>query len=335
MRWLKAITTTGIHFYPGRLATSMKLSGRRILVTGGAGFIGSHLAEYLLKNGNNVVIVDDFSNGEYTYVPDEAEVLEADLTDPDTVKEAVSEDVDIVFHLAARKDPNDDDPRGQFVQNTTMTHLLLERCRDVGVDRFALASSSTVYGEAPRPTPEDHAPLEPISVYGASKLGEEALASTYAHSHGVNVYVFRFANVVGARLRGAVIPDFIEKLLQDPTTLTVLGDGRQEKSYMYVTDCVDAMNHVVESASENSGPVYTYNLGTKTTTSVDDIAEIVCEELEVDPTLKYTGGDRGWVGDVPRMRLSTQRLDKLEWQPEYESHSAVQIATREIADELS
>ena len=312
----------------------MDLSGQRILITGGAGFIGSHLTEYLIGKDNEVTVVDDFSNSTPDWVPEEAEVIEANLTDLKAVKEVVTTDIDIVFHLAARKDPNDDDPRGQFAENTTMTHLLLEQCRAVGVETFAFASSSTVYGEAPRPTPEDYAPLEPISVYGASKLGEEGLVSTYAHSHGMETFVFRFANIVGPRLRGAVIPDFIEKLRADPESLTILGDGRQEKSYMHVSDCVDAMAHIIENVPEQAGPVHTYNLGTRTTTSVDEIADIVCEVLAVEPTFEYTGGDRGWTGDVPKMRLSTEKLNSLGWEAEYQSSPAVRQAAEELAQEL-
>ena len=312
----------------------MDLSQRRILITGGAGFIGSHLAENLLEANNDVLIVDDFSNSTQEWVPDGAAVIEADLTDREAVENVVTADLDIVFHLAARKDPNDDDPRGQFAENTTMTHLLLEQCRTAGVEQFAFASSSTVYGEAPRPTPEDYAPLEPISVYGASKLGEEGLVSTYAHSYGMTAFIFRFANIVGPRLRGAVIPDFIEKLRADPGSLTILGDGRQEKSYMHVTDCVNAMSYLVEHTTEQSGPVHTFNLGTKTTTSVDEIAGIVSEVLDVDPTFEYTGGDRGWTGDVPKMRLSTEKLAALGWEPNYESSPAVRVAAEELAQEL-
>lgn len=186
----------------------MDLFGRRILVAGGAGFVGSHLANHLQKE-NRVLVADNCSNGKSAWVPTAAEFHDADLTDPDVVAETVDLDIDIVFHFAARKDPNNEDPRGQFRENTTMTHLLLEECREAAVDKFVFASSSTVYGEAPRPTPEDHAPLEPISAYGAGKLGEEGLVSTYAHSHGMTAWTFRFANVVGPQLRGAVIPDFI------------------------------------------------------------------------------------------------------------------------------
>lgn len=313
----------------------MELEDRRILVTGGAGFIGSHLTEVLLERDNHVTIVDDFSNGRTEWIPDGADCIEADLTEQAVVEEVVDSDIDIVFHFAARKDPNDDDPRGQFAENTTMTHQLLERCRQVDVSEFAFASSSTVYGEAPRPTPEDYAPLEPISVYGAAKLGEEGLVTTYAHSHGLKAYVFRFANVVGPRLRGAVIPDFIEKLRADPETLRILGDGKQEKSYMHVSDCVDAMCHVVEQAPRAAPEwsLHTFNLGTETTTSVDTIADIVSDVLGVDPDYEYTGGKRGWTGDVPRMRLSTAKLAALGWRAELHSKAAVRRAAEELVGE--
>lgn len=310
----------------------MQLSNKQVLITGGAGFIGSHLSSTLLEAENEVIVADDFSQGTRDWIPSGATVIDADLTKERDVSNAVNDDVDVVFHLAARKETNDDDPRSQFAENTTMTHLLLERCRTVGVEEFAFASSSTVYGEAPRPTPEDYAPLEPISAYGASKLGEEGLVSTYAHSHGVTAYVFRFANVVGPRLRGAVIPDFIEKLRNDPEILTILGNGRQEKSYMHVSDCVDAMTYVVEHSEDD--PISFYNLGTEDTTSVNKIAEIVSEVIGADPEFEYTGGERGWTGDVPKMRLSVEKLASLGWQPEYESDQAVRRAAEELAREL-
>jgi UDP-glucose 4-epimerase len=202
---------------------------------------------------------------------------------------------------------------------------------DVGVSNIAFTSSSTVYGEAPRPTPEDYAPMEPISIYGSSKLADEALLSTYAHSYDFTVWVFRFANIVGPHQRGTVIPDFIEKLSDDPSELTILGNGRQEKSYLHVTECVDAIQHVIETAS---GDLNTYNLGTRTTTSVTDIADIVSDEMDLDPTYSYTGGDRGWTGDVPKMRLSIEKLSALGWEPSLSSHEAVRRATQELAAEM-
>jgi UDP-glucose 4-epimerase len=212
-----------------------------------------------------------------------------------------------------------------------MTHNVLERMDSVGVDHLAYTSSSTVYGEAPRPTPEDFAPLEPISEYGAGKLAEEGLISTYAHSHGIQAWVFRFANIVGPRLRGAVVPDFIEKLRDDPDELVILGDGRQEKSYMHIEECLDAMVHVVEHADD---ALNTYNLGTRTTTSVDTIADIVADEMGLDPAYEHTGGERGWTGDVPRMRLSIEKLSALGWEPAQSSDDAIRQSVRELLDEL-
>ncbi|TKX56761.1 NAD-dependent epimerase/dehydratase family protein [Halorubrum sp. SS7] len=309
----------------------MNLADSRVLVTGGAGLVGSHLAAALLDRGATVRVADDLSKGTRDRVPDGAEFVEADVTDPDAVARAVTADLDAVFHFAAYTDTNYDDDRALFEENTAMTYNVLERMREVGVDRFAFTSSSTVYGEAPRPTPEDYAPLEPISMYGSAKLADEALISTFAHSYGIQSWVFRFANIVGPRQRGNVIPDFIQKLDDDPTELEILGDGRQEKSYMHVTECVDAIQHVVEHADDD---LNVYNLGTRTTTSVTRIADVVSEELGVDPAYSYTGGDRGWTGDVPKMRLSIEKLSALGWEPSIESDEAVRRSARELIDEI-
>ncbi|MFC7250340.1 NAD-dependent epimerase/dehydratase family protein [Halomicroarcula sp. GCM10025324] len=308
----------------------MTSSSRRIVVTGGAGFIGSHLVDRLVGD-NDVIVADDGSNGRVEWVDDGASFVDGDLTDADVVAEAITPDVDMVVHLAASKLVDTDDPRKQFEDNSEITYNILERMDDVGVEDLVFTSSSTVYGEAPRPTPEDYAPLEPISVYGATKLAEESLVSTYAHSHDIQSWVFRFANIVGPRLLGAVIPDFIEKLRADPETLTILGDGRQEKSYMHVDECLDAMLYAVEHAEKDHN---VFNLGTRTTTSVDRIATIVAEEMGVDPDREYTGGKRGWTGDVPRMRLSVEKLSGLGWEPAQSSDDAVRQTVRELLDEL-
>ncbi|MGQ3328596.1 NAD-dependent epimerase/dehydratase family protein [Halorubrum sp. FL23] len=310
----------------------MDLSNSTALVTGGAGLVGSHLAARLRDRGATVRVADDLSKGDRERVPDGVEFVRADLTAPDGVAEAVTGDLDVVFHFAAYTDTNYDDDRELFEANTEMTYNVLERMHEVGVDRLAFTSSSTVYGEAPRPTPEDHGPLEPISIYGSSKLADEALISTHAHSYGVQSWVFRFANIVGPHQRGNVIPDFIQKLDADPSELEILGDGRQEKSYMHVSECVDAIQHVVEHAADE---LNVYNLGTETTTSVTDIADIVSDELGVDPEYAYTGGDRGWTGDVPKMRLSIEKLTDLGWEPSIESDEAVRRSARELIDEIA
>jgi UDP-glucose 4-epimerase len=307
----------------------MELSGQRILVTGGAGFVGSHLAAELATD-NDVVVADDLSNGRREWVPDDATFSQVDLADRAGLEAVVTEDLDLVVHAAADKDASRDDV-AQFRSNTAITAGLLDRMEEVGVDSLAFTSSSVVYGEASRPTPEDFAPLEPISVYGAAKVAEEGLCSVYAHSHDVQTWVFRFANVVGPRLRGAVVPDFIEKLREDPNRLTILGDGRQEKSYLHVSDCIAAIEHTLEHADEAYN---VYNLGTWSTTSVDQIAAIVADEMGVDPQQEYTGGERGWTGDVPRMRLDVERLEELGFEPALESDEAVRRATRELLAEL-
>jgi UDP-glucose 4-epimerase len=308
----------------------MELTGKRLLVTGGAGTIGSHLTERLLAN-NDMVVADDLSAGRREWVPDEAEFVECDLTASEEVAKVLTEEIDAVIHLAAAKLVDTDAPRKQFEDNTRMTYNLAERAHEVGVDRFVFTSSSTVYGEAPSPTPEDYAPLEPISIYGAAKLADEHLLSVYAHSHGMTIWNFRFANIVGSRLRGAVVPDFIEKLRENPDSLTILGDGRQEKSYIHIDECIEAMEHVIERTNE---PMNTYNIGTRTTTSVTRIADIVGEEMGLDPTYEYTGGERGWTGDIPRMRLSIEKLAALGWSPEKSSDDAVRKATRELSEEI-
>lgn len=304
----------------------MELSDNRIVITGGAGFIGSHLVNSLSER-NTVIVVDDLSNGNAEWVPATAEFHHGDLTDQQVLRDALDHEVDGVFHFAARKNVNDPSPREQYETNLATTYNLLEEMDRYGISNIAFASSSTVYGEAPRPTPETHPP-SPISPYGAAKAAEESLCQVFAHSHGFTTWIFRFANVVGPRLQpGAVIVDFIQKLKDDPTELEILGNGQQEKSYLHIEDCIDAMQFVV---TETATPVNLYNLGTTTATTVTTIAEIVAQELGLDPEFSFTGGDRGWVGDVPLMQLSIDRLRSLGWDANYSSDDAVREATKAL-----
>jgi len=309
----------------------MVTTDSRVLVTGGAGMVGSHLVDRLIETGNEVVVADNFETGRESWVNDEATVAEVDLTDRAAVFDCIDSEFDLICHFAALKQVREPDPRAQFEANTAMTYNVAEAAVDAGVENIAYTSSSTVYGEAPRPTPEDYPPIEPISVYGSSKVADESLLSTYGHTEDLTVWIFRFANIVGPRLRGAVIPDFIEKLRSDPETLKILGDGRQQKSYMHIEDCISAICHVITETNES---VNTFNLGTRTTTSVTRIADIVSEELGVEPSYSYTGGDRGWEGDVPKMRLSIEKLSALGWSPDHSSDQAVRRAAGELAAEL-
>ncbi len=306
------------------------MKDKRILVTGGAGFVGSHLVEQLVDS-NDVTVIDNCSSGQENWVPVDATLIRGDLRDRTVVSNVLSPEFDVVFHLAASKAVDSDRPRKQFESNTQITYNVLESMRKYNIGELVYTSSSTVYGEAPRPTPEHYTPLEPISIYGSSKLSDESLCSVYAHSHGLTVYSFRFANIVGSRLRGAVIPDFIEKLESNPERLEILGNGRQEKSYMHISDCIDAMLTVIQHTDQ---PVNTYNLGTRTTTSVNQIADIVSEELGYNPKYEYTGGERGWTGDVPKMRLSIEKLTELGWEPKFESDEAVRKTTQVLIEEL-
>jgi len=306
----------------------MELSDRTVAVTGGAGFIGSRLAEALVDD-NEVRVLDDLSAGERGRVPDGASLRVADVLDHDAARDAF-EGADVVFHLAANPDVRSgaDDTRVHMEQNAEATNVVLDAARDACVDAFAFASSSTVYGEAPTPTPETHGPLEPISLYGASKLAGEGLCTAYEGTFGLETYVYRFANVVGGRGHG-VVPDFARKLREDPTRLEILGDGRQRKSYTHVTDCVDAMVHVVESDACDET---FYNIGTHDTVSVTRIAEVVSDFMDADPEFVYTGGERGWKGDVPRMRLDVERLCATGWEPTLDSEESVRRAAREVVD---
>jgi len=286
----------------------------RALVTGGAGFIGSHLIDRLVARGDDVVVLDNLSSGNLAFIQEhldsgDAVLVNGDLRSLDDVKQAMAMDIDCVYHLAA----NPDIRLGTRVtdtdlnQGTVATYNVVEAMRLAGVKKIAFASSSVVYGEnAPMPTPENHGPCMPISLYGASKQAGEGLISSWVGTFGLQAWIFRFANVVGARGTHGVIFDFIHKLKNDPTRLEVLGNGLQEKSYMEVGDCVDAILHVMATTDE---PLNLFNLGSHDTASVRRIAEIVVEVTGcVDARIEYTGGDRGWAGDIPRARLAIERM---------------------------
>lgn len=304
----------------------MKLRGRRVLVTGGAGHIGSHLARSLVDECD-VVVADDYSVGSPERVPEEATVREVDLAEPEGARSVMAE-VDIVFHLAVSRKDVAGGARTQFESNVGLTFSVLEAAIDAGVDGVAFTSSSTVYGEdVPLPTPETYGPMAPISAYGAAKLAEEGILSTAVESAGMDVWIARLANVVGPVYDGTVIPDFIEKLEADPTRLEILGNGRQEKSFVHVEDTADALRAIVESGAT---PFGVYNVGTPTSISIRRVAEIVSDVLAVDPTFEYTGGDRGWTGDVPRMCLAIDRLLDLGWAPRHDCEAAVERAASQL-----
>lgn len=309
------------------------------LVTGGAGFIGSHLVDALVERGKEVRVLDNFSSGREEFLSHHegsglVEICRGDLLDLAAVIDAM-EGVEAVHHLAANPDirlgteVTDTDLR----QGTIATYNVLEamRASDVGIISFA--SSSAVYGEAGvMPTPEDYGPVMPISLYGASKLASEALITAWSGTFGSKGYIHRFANIVGPRGTHGVIFDFIHKLKRDPSRLEVLGDGNQEKSYMSAHDCVRSMLHVIDM--EEEGTVLN-NLGTGDTCSVSRIAEIVVEESGLEGvSIDYTGGKRGWAGDVPKTYLDVTKLLGTGFVPTSMSEQAVRDTARVLISEI-
>ena len=315
------------------------LKNRSILVTGGAGFIGSHLVERLLLD-NEVTVLDNFSSGRieflepYRDIPD-FHLLTGDLMNPKILDNAVS-GKDFIFHLAANPDVKlgSEDTHVHLEQNVLATYNLLEAMRKNDVRQMAFTSTSTVYGEAAQvPTPEDYGPLLPISLYGASKLSCEALISSYCHTFQMQSWIYRFANIVGERGTHGVLVDFIRKLRENPGKLEILGSGKQRKSYLEVKDCVRAMIHAVE---HSTGEVNVFNIGSEDSVDVTEIADIVVGQMGLDGVeYDYTGGidGRGWRGDVKLMLLSIEKIKRLGWSPELGSARALEVAVKALLKE--
>ena len=311
-----------------------------ILVTGGAGFIGSHLVDRLMEEGHRVRVLDDLSAGSLNNLTrwrnhENFEFIKGDMRDPETVKEAV-DGIEAVFHLAANPEVRigSQSPELLYETNVLITHNLLNAIRGSNVEYLVFTSSSTVYGEASViPTPEDYGPLEPISVYGGAKLAAEALISGYAHTFDFKALIFRLANIIGERSNHGVIYDFIKKLRKNPEELEILGDGTQRKSYLHVSDTVEGMLTVFEHFRTSEKTVDFYNLGNDDWVTVREIAEIVSQEMGLSPRFKFTGGvdgGRGWKGDVKLMRLSIEKARKAGWKPELNSYEAVRKTVREL-----
>ncbi len=307
-------------------------------ITGGAGFIGSHLVDRLMDEGNQVTVYDNLVSGKKENIghhlgKTDFHFIQADLLDFNTLKEAM-EGHEVVWHLGA----NTDIPTGNKItdldlQNCTVaTRNVLEAMRVNDIDRILFASSACVYGDAPpQPLSENFGPLHPINLYGAGKLACEGLISAYCHLFDIQAWMFRFANVVGARMGHGVIYDFIQKLKRNPRELEILGDGNQTKPFFLVEDCIDSML----CAFNNSDNQYdVYNLGCESFTTVTQIARIVTEEMGLnDVKFKYTGGRRGWPGDVPIVRFNVEKMKRLGWEAKHSSNEAVRLATKRLLAE--
>ena len=292
----------------------------KALVTGSAGFIGSHLVDRLLATGNAVVGYDNFSTGQRSFLEQALgnanfELVEADLLSQSRLDEAMR-GVDFVWHLAANADVRfgTDHPCRDLEQNTIVTSNVLEAMRSNSVRNIAFSSTGSIYGEAEViPTPENCPMPVQTSLYGASKLACEGLISAYCEGFNMHGWIFRFVSILGERYTHGHIFDFYRKLLDDPNSLHILGNGRQRKSYLYIHDCLDAMFQAVQASPD---AVNVLNLGTDEYVEVNNSVDVITEHLGVTPQRTYSGGERGWIGDSPFIFLDCQRMRNLGWQPQ-------------------
>lgn len=311
-------------------------SSMRVLVTGGAGFIGSSLTDALLAAGHAVTVVDDFSTGSERFLAGAAEhpsctVHRLDVYDePDRLND-VCQGHDAAVHLAANADVRFGwtAPRRDLEQNVIATHNVLEAARLAGIGRLVFSSTGSVYGETPViPTPEDCPFPSQTSLYAASKVAAEALIEAYTEGTPVRATIFRFVSIMGPRYTHGHVVDFLRKLRTDPTRLDILGDGKQRKSYLDVTDCVTAL--VWALGAEHRCEVF--NLGVDDYCTVTESAGWICERMGVNPELHFAGGDRGWIGDNPFIYLDTAKMRGTGWSPRFGIREAVERTVDYLLD---
>jgi len=312
------------------------------LVTGGAGFIGSYIAEQLVFKNFDVKVVDNLSSGNLENLKSIKEknnftFIKKDLSDTEGFSD-ILKNVKNVFHIAAYPEVRTgfDHPEICYKENVENTFKLLEQIRKSNVETIVFTSSSTVYGE-PKifPTPENYGPLIPISPYGASKLACEALLLSYCHTYGIKGRIFRFANIIGRRSNHGVIWDFVNKLKKDGKNLEILGDGSQSKSYLHVSDCINSIFYCLTSVKNRTE---IFNIGNDDEIDVMSIGKIVCDSMNLsNVNIQTTGGvdnGRGWIGDVKKMNLDISAIKKMGWKPKLSSSQAIELTAKELIQEL-
>lgn len=308
----------------------------KVLVAGGAGFIGSNLVDLLLEKGHEVVCIDNYFIGTKGNIAHLAEIPkfklhEIDLCDFDSLSRIFeSEKFDYVFHLAANSDiqASAKNPSVEYKNTYTTTFNILECMRVHNVKKLFFASTSAVYGDKQELLTETTADLRPVSYYGAAKLGSEALISAFSYMNDFEVLVFRFPNVIGPRLTHGVVFDFIGRLREDPTQLRILGDGTQCKPYIYVADLVEAIVRFMDTGKKG---VTLYNLGVEGATTVTRIADIICEKMGLQNVkYNYTGGNVGWKGDVPKFQYDLRKIYATGWKARYNSDETVAKTVEEV-----
>jgi UDP-glucose 4-epimerase len=300
-----------------------------IVVSGGAGFIGSTLVDRLLSSGNAVTVIDNLSGGDRSFLAHHRDsprfrLVELDVRQTNRLIAAMGADVDLVFHLAANADiaRGVEDPTLDFEHSIVATFSMLQAMRHHGIKRLLYTSGSGVYGDLGLTyVSESHGPLEPVSMYGASKLAAEGLVSAFIHLYDMQAWILRPANIIGPRATHGVVFDFMKRLKKDPTQLRILGDGKQSKAYLHVDDVIDAFLLVQRKAK---GQVNFFNLSSTSFITVNRIADLVIRGMRLSKVKRtHTAGKIGWKGDVPVIRLRNTRIAKLGWRPKYDSAGAV------------
>lgn len=305
-------------------------------VLGGAGFIGHHFVEHLLKNNHKVLVIDNFSSGTFRHIAPfnnhpNFEFKKMNIKETKKLQKALT-GYQNVIHLASNPDISKaaTDPRIDFVEGTVLTESVVESSRLAGISRILYASGSGVYGDAGENFLNENSPLVPISTYGASKLAGETLLSSYSHMFGIKSFCFRFANVVGARQTHGVCLDFLQNLVRESKFLHILGNGMQSKSYVYVQDIISAVL-LVNEKSESAFDVF--NISTRDAITVNQIADLAIEELNLSKSeilITYSGGDRGWKADVPIVRLDPTKIESFGWKPKHTSFESIKRSLKEL-----
>ncbi len=310
------------------------MKNKRILVIGGAGFIGSHIVDYLISRQATVLVYDNLSTGNLLYldhVKDRFQLIKGDILETAKLTKAMNK-IDLVIHLAANADVRGgvENTYVDLQQNVLGTHSVLEAMKNQDVGEIAFSSSATVYGEPDVfPTPEDTELIQ-TSVYGASKLAGEAYIQAYCEYFGMRSFIFRFVSWIGERYSHGVIYDFVKKLRQNPNEMEILGDGNQRKSYLYVEDGVKGIFRAI-SSFKNSKNIF--NLGHQDDINVVKLAEIVIDEMGLDNvSFRFAGGSRGWVGDSPLVLLDTSRLNAQGWQPVVSLEEGIRRTVRYLVE---
>lgn len=315
-------------------------STRKIFVTGGAGFIGSHVVDMLMPQGYEVTVYDNLSNGKTEYIQHHFDnprfhFIHADVLDLPKLKDSLRGH-DLVWHLAANTDiiGSYAQPERDLRDCTMAAFNIVEAMRLTGIRPILFSSTGAVYGDLCRDesVSESAGPLLPVSTYGAGKIGSEAFISSYCYVYGLQAWMFRFGNVIGARMTHGVIYDFILKMRQNPRELLIRGDGRQEKNYFLVEECIEGMAYAFRNVPmTEEKPCDIFNLGTTSVSRVTTIAEIIREEINLpEASILIEGTKKAWPGDQPRVHFTVDKINKLKWKTRYSSDEAVRIAVRRM-----